>query len=79
MTILEAHCYIPLVYINHPIVLIREVGYHMGVITNTCLNKMVTDWWKEIYECGWSTQRSFFLSIRAVNRRALDKMANKRN
>ena len=46
---LSAHCYIPLGYINHPKVLIRSVGYHVDIITNMCLNKMFTDWWKEMY------------------------------
>lgn len=54
--LLYAKCYIPLGYINHPKVLIRSLGYHVDVITNMCLNKMVTDFWKEIYECGRPTE-----------------------
>jgi hypothetical protein len=52
---LSAHCYIPLGYINHPKMLVGSVGYQVDVITNICLNKMFTDWWKELCEGGRPT------------------------
>ena len=63
----SAHFYIPLGYINHTKVLIRSVGWQNGYGLVEGDIRM------------WSTHRTFFLSVRVVNRRTLDKKTNKRN